>query len=114
MPPLRPAAPAPGSLPSDVPWLLRLYVSTDSHASNCARRNLKHILDEHLPANSSVEVINLTDFPHIAEEDQVLAIPTLVRKNPPPLRRIIGDLSNTARVLNSLGFTFNTPPAEAV
>jgi circadian clock protein KaiB len=98
-----------GSRQGELPWLLRLYVAENSRASESARRHLKYIVDEHLPPNSRIEVIDLAQCPEIAEEDQILAIPTLVRKMPPPLRRIIGDLSNTARVLTSLGYRFELP-----
>ncbi len=83
-------------------WNLRLYVAGQTPRSIAAFSNLKIICEEHLKGRYSIEVIDLLENPKLAKGDQILAIPTLVRKLPPPLRKIIGDLSNTERVLVGL------------
>ena len=88
----------------DEPWHLCLFVARESSASATAIVQLKRIVAEYLPPKSIVEVIDLYDEPERAEEEQVLAIPTLVRKTPEPVRRVIGDLSDIPRVLTSIGF----------
>ena len=91
----------------DQPWHLCLFVARGSAASATAIIQLRRIAAEYLPANSVVEVIDLYDEPERAELDQVLAIPTLVRKLPKPVRRVIGDLSDIQRVLTSIGFVMD-------
>jgi circadian clock protein KaiB len=86
---------------SDV-WELRLYVAGQTPKSMTAFANLKKICEEHLKGKYTIEVIDLCKSPQLAAGDQILAIPTLVRKLPEPLRKIIGDLSNTERVLVGL------------
>ena len=86
------------------PWVLRLFVAQESAASVTAIAYLKRIVAEYLPERSVVEVIDIFERPEVAEADQVLAIPTLVRKEPRPVRRVIGDLSNIPQVLVSIGF----------
>jgi circadian clock protein KaiB len=81
---------------------LRLYVAGQTPKSLRAFANLKRLCEEHLQERYSIEVIDLVENPHLAKGDQILAIPTLVRKLPQPLRKIIGDLSNTERVLVGL------------
>jgi circadian clock protein KaiB len=81
---------------------LRLYVAGQTPRSLQALTNLKRICDEHLDGNYRVEIIDLLKKPQLAAGDQILAIPTLVRTLPKPARRIIGDLSNTERVLVGL------------
>jgi circadian clock protein KaiB len=81
---------------------LRLYVAGQTPKSLAAIANLKRICETHLAGRYAVEVIDLIDNPQLAAADQILAIPTLVRRVPPPLRRIIGDLSQTERVLIGL------------
>jgi circadian clock protein KaiB len=81
---------------------LRLYVAGQTPKSLAAIANLKRICETHLAGRYAVEVIDLIDKPQLAAMDQVLAIPTLVRRVPEPLRRIIGDLSQTERVLIGL------------
>jgi circadian clock protein KaiB len=81
---------------------LRLYVAGQTPKSLAAIANLKRICETHLAGRYAVEVIDLIDKPQLAAMDQVLAIPTLVRRVPEPLRRIIGDLSQTERVLVGL------------
>lgn len=89
------------------PWHLCLFVARGSSASATAIIQLRRIAAEYLPADSVVEVIDLYDEPERAESEQVLAIPTLVRKSPKPVRRVIGDLSDIQRVLTSIGFVMD-------
>lgn len=81
---------------------LRLYVAGQTPKSLAAFANLKKICEEHLPGQYEIEVIDLLKKPQLASGDQILAIPTLVRKLPEPIKKIIGDLSNTERVLVGL------------
>lgn len=81
---------------------LRLYVAGQTPKSLAAFANLKKICEEHLAGQYSIEVIDLLKHPQLASGDQILAIPTLVRKLPEPIKKIIGDLSNTERVLVGL------------
>ena len=81
---------------------LRLYVAGQTPRSLQALANLKRICEEHLAGNYRVEIIDLLKKPQLAAGDQILAIPTLVRTIPKPARKIIGDLSNTERVLVGL------------
>ena len=83
-------------------WQLRLYVAGQTPKSIAAFANLKKLCEQHLKGKYTIEVIDLLENPKLAKGDQILAIPTLVRKLPPPLRKIIGDLSNTERVLVGL------------
>ena len=83
-------------------WDLRLYVAGQTPKSLQAFANLKKICEEHLAGKYTIEVIDLQENPRLAMGDQILAIPTLVRKLPEPMRKIIGDLSNTERVLVGL------------
>ncbi len=81
---------------------LRLYVAGQTPKSLTAFANLKKICEEHLAGQYHIEVIDLLKHPQLASGDQILAIPTLVRKLPEPIKKIIGDLSNTERVLVGL------------
>ncbi len=81
---------------------LRLYVAGQTPRSLRAFANLRDICDKHLAGRYTIEVIDLQENPQLAQGDQILAIPTLVRKLPPPLRKIIGDLSDTEKVLVGL------------
>jgi circadian clock protein KaiB len=81
---------------------LRLYVAGQTPRSLAAIANLKWLCDNYLAGRYCVEIIDLIDQPHLAMADQILALPTLVRHLPKPLRRIIGDLSKTERVLHGL------------
>ncbi len=83
-------------------WELRLYVAGQTPKSLAAFRNLKQICEEHLAGQYQIEVIDLLLNPQLARGDQIVAVPTLVRKLPEPVRKIIGDLSNTERVLVGL------------
>jgi circadian clock protein KaiB len=89
--------PAPGEK-----WDLRLYTAGQSPKSLAALANLKRVCDEHLSGRYSIEVVDLMKDPRLAKDDQIVAIPTLVRKLPEPLRRIVGDLSDTERTLVGL------------
>jgi circadian clock protein KaiB len=81
---------------------LRLYVAGQTSRSLAAFANLKKICDEHLTGRYRIEVVDLVKNPQLAQGDQILAIPTLVRKLPEPIKKIIGDLSDTLRVLVGL------------
>ena len=94
--------------PPDEVWQLRLYVAGQTPKSIEAFANLKKICEENLKGKYSIEVIDLLKNPQLAKGDQIVAIPTLVRKLPQPLKKIIGDLSNTMRVLVGLDVR---PPA---
>ena len=83
-------------------WELRLYIAGETPRSVAAFANLKKLCEEHLPGRYKIEVIDLMQHPQLAAGDQIVAIPTLVRKLPEPLRRIVGDLSNTERTLVGL------------
>jgi circadian clock protein KaiB len=86
----------------DEVWRLRLYVAGQTPRSLQAFANLKKICEEHLAGRYSIEIVDLLKNPQLARGDQIFAIPTLVRRLPPPIRKIIGDLSNTERVLVGL------------
>ena len=83
-------------------WELRLYIAGQTPRSVAAFANLKKLCEEHLPGRYQIEVIDLMQHPQLAAGDQIVAIPTLVRRLPEPLRRIVGDLSNTERTLVGL------------
>lgn len=89
-------------------WELRLYVAGKTAKSVTALNNLKKYCEEHLNGQYTIEVIDLLVQPQLAEGDQIFAIPTLVRKVPEPIRKIIGDLSNEEKVLVGL----NIRPAQ--
>jgi len=81
---------------------LRLYVAGQTPKSVAAIANLKRLCESHLSGRYSIDIVDLMQNPGLAQRDQIVAIPTLVRKLPEPIRRIIGDLSNTERVLLGL------------
>ena len=81
---------------------MRLYVAGQTPKSILACTNLKEICEEHLQGRYEIEIIDLLDNPQLAAGDQILAVPTLVRRLPEPIKKIIGDLSNTERVLVGL------------
>jgi circadian clock protein KaiB len=83
-------------------WQLRLYVAGQTPKCLTALANLKKICEQHMPGKYEIEIVDLLEQPQLASGDQILAIPTLVRKLPEPIRKIIGDLSNTERVLVGL------------
>lgn len=88
--------------PSNARWALRLYVAGMTPTAKAALANIKKICEEHLDESYSIEVVDLLEKPALAEGDQIVAVPTLVRRLPPPLRKLIGDLSNTHKVLVGL------------
>ena len=92
----------PGFMGDDEQWELRLYTAGHTPKSVLAFNNLKRICEEYMPGRYQIEVIDLMRNPRLAKEDQIVAIPTLVRKLPQPLRKIIGDLSDTERTLVGL------------
>jgi circadian clock protein KaiB len=83
-------------------WNLRLYVAGQTRKSITAFANLKKICEEHMAGEYRIEVIDLLKNPQLAKGDQIIAIPTLVRKLPEPIKKIIGDLADTERVLVGL------------
>jgi circadian clock protein KaiB len=83
-------------------WTLRLYVSGQTPKSLTAYANLKKICEQHLKGRYEIEVLDIAQNPGLAKDEQILALPTLVRKLPAPVRKVIGDLSNTERVLVGL------------
>ena len=83
-------------------WELRLYVAGKTARSVAAFDNLKRLCEKHLPGKYRIEVVDLLVHPQLAKGDQIIAIPTLVRKLPPPIRKVIGDLSNVERTLVGL------------
>ncbi|MDD5266054.1 MAG: circadian clock KaiB family protein [Methylococcales bacterium] len=83
-------------------WELRLYVAGQTSRSIAALNNLNQLCETHLKGRYRIEVVDLLVNPQLSREDQILAVPTLVRKLPEPIRKIIGDLSNTERVLVGL------------
>ena len=91
-------------------WRLRLYVAGQTPRSLTAFANLKRICETHLKGHYRIEVIDLVEQPHLSKGDQILAIPTLVRKLPQPMRKIIGDLSDTESVLVGLDLSPPPPP----
>src|SRR6201986_1384986 len=96
---------------SDKKYELRLYVAGNTAKSVTALQNLKKYCEEHLQGQYRIEVIDLLVNPQLAEGDQILAIPTLVRKVPEPIRKIIGDLSNEEKVLVGLNIRPLKTPA---
>src|SRR5580658_7630588 len=89
-------------------WNLRLYVAGQTPKSLAAFSNLKRLCDEHLAGHYDIEIVDLMKQPHLAQGDQIVALPTLVRKLPEPIKRIIGDLSNLERVKIGLDLQFYT------
>lgn len=88
--------------------LLKLYVAGASPKSLAAFANLKRICEAHMPGEYEIEIIDLLESPQLAKGDQILAVPTLVRRLPEPIRKIIGDLSDTERVLVGLNLKAGT------
>lgn len=83
-------------------WVLRLYIAGQTPKSLAAISNLHRICDDHLQARFQIEVIDLLEKPQLAEGDKIIAIPTLVRRLPEPIRKVIGDLSDTEKTLVGL------------
>lgn len=93
---------AAGASPDPDRWEMRLYVAGKTAKSVAAFDNLKRLCEEHLPGQYDIEVVDLLVHPQLAKGDQIVAIPTLVRKLPEPIRKVIGDLSNVERTLVGL------------
>lgn len=92
--------------PPEEQWTLRLYVAGTTPKSVAAIANLRKFCEEHLAGRYSIEVVDLLENPKLARSDQIVAIPTLVRQLPTPMRKIIGDLSNREKVL--IGFDLHS------
>lgn len=88
-------------------WNLRLYVAGQTPKSLTAFANLKQLCEQHLPGRYEIEVVDLLEQPQLAQGDQIVAIPTLVRKLPEPIKRIIGNLSNLERVMVGIDLKTN-------
>ena len=99
--------------PQDDPstYLLKLFVTGSSPRAAVAVENLRRICDEQLDGRYRIQVIDVQKEPQLAEEERVLATPTLIKKLPPPLRRIIGDLSDREKVLLGLEVRRDAPPS---
>jgi circadian clock protein KaiB len=93
-------------------WILRLYTAGATARSTAALRNLKAICEQHLAGRYRIEVVDLLKQPQLARGDQIVAVPTLVRRLPPPMKRIIGDLSNQDSVLVGLDLRSRVKPAK--
>ena len=89
--------------PTSRPWRLRLYVAGQTPKSLTALANLRRLCESQLVGRYQLEVIDLLEQPHLARRDGILAVPTLVRKLPPPIRKVVGDLSSQERLLVGLG-----------
>jgi circadian clock protein KaiB len=89
-------------------WILRLYIAGQSARSSAALRNLEAVCQEHLAGRYRIEVVDLLKQPQLARGDQIVAVPTLVRRLPPPMKKIIGDLSNQERLLVGLALQRET------
>ena len=87
---------------ADERFELRLYVAGRTPKSLAAVANLRRLCEEHVPGRYTIEIIDLLEQPQLAEGDEIIAIPTVVRKLPSPVRKIVGDLSNTERALVGL------------
>jgi circadian clock protein KaiB len=96
------ASSKPTAKANEEKWELRLYTAGQTPKSLAAIRNLKKVCEEHLPGQYDIEVIDLLQNPRLAKDHQIIAIPTLVRKLPDPIRKIIGDLSDVDRTLVGL------------
>jgi circadian clock protein KaiB len=101
-----------GGADDDV-WTLRLYIAGDSPKSRTALANLERLCDSHLKGKYKIEVIDLKTRPELAKADQILALPTLIRKIPEPMKRLIGDLSNAERALVALDLEAEPPSKRA-
>jgi circadian clock protein KaiB len=111
--PRRPGKPAPRAKVIRVSdhWTLRLYVAGQTPRSLTAFHNLKKLCEEHLAGRYEIEVIDLLKQPALGAKDQIVALPTLIRKLPEPVRRVLGDLSNTERVRMGIELFSSAPIA---
>lgn len=107
----RRSALAPGEGVENGVWHLRLYIAGTTPNSTRAVINLKRICDEHLRGRYDLEVIDLYRHPQLAQREQIVAVPTLIKRLPPPMRRVIGDMSDTDDVLEGLDVEPLTSPA---
>jgi circadian clock protein KaiB len=98
-----------GSAPRQPKYVLRLYVSGSTLKSALAVENIKRICEQHLKNRYDLEVIDVYQQPNLAREEQIVAVPTLIKRLPLPLRRLIGDLSNQKNVLRGLELRKRTP-----
>jgi circadian clock protein KaiB len=101
----RPTAPTPKPMTGNgngSEWELRLYVAGQTSRSIAALDNLRRLCEEHLSGRYRIEVVDLLENPQLSRDDEIVAVPTLVRMLPEPIRKIIGDLSDTERVLVGL------------
>jgi circadian clock protein KaiB len=101
------------SVPVDSAYVLKLYVCGSSPRSTRAITNIKHICEEHLTGRYDLEIYDLYQQPHLAQPNNVIAAPTLVRSQPEPIRRVIGDLSDEDKVLISLDILPKEPEGDA-
>jgi circadian clock protein KaiB len=92
----------PGSHSRQAKYVLRLYVSGSTSKSALAIENIKRICEQHLKNRYDLEVIDIYQQPNLARDEQIVAVPTLIKRFPPPVRRLIGDLSNVKKVLFGL------------
>jgi circadian clock protein KaiB len=99
---LRKSSPPPPSFTPNGPWHFRLYVAGQTPRSLTAIVNLRQLCETYLAGRHRIEVIDLAKSPELGRSDQIIALPTLVRKQPAPAKRLIGDLSNIERVLVSI------------
>src|SRR5262245_15031874 len=95
-------------------WELRLYIAGETGKSATAIANLQRICDEHLAGRYKIEVVDLLKNPRLARGDQIIAVPTLVRKLPDPVRKIVGDLSNVEKALVGLQLRPASRPDKAL
>jgi len=93
-------------------YLLKLYITGKTHRSDCAISNLRRICDEELSGKYQVVVIDVLEQPQLAENEKILATPTLIKELPPPVRRVIGDLSDSEKVLMGLDIQSVPRPAQ--
>ncbi len=103
-----PDRPKDTALPEVERWQFRLYVAGRTPRASVAYANLKQVCDANLAGRYRIEVVDLTKQPAVAIDDQVLAVPTVVRTCPGPPRRVVGDLSNAARVVHGLDIAPNS------
>jgi circadian clock protein KaiB len=95
------------SRPIEEKYLLRLFIAGNTPNSNRAFNKIKNICEEYLPGRYELEVIDIYEHPELMEQEQIIAIPTLVKKLPPPLQKFIGDLANTEKVLLGLDINYS-------
>ena len=99
-----------GQAPQASEWTLRLYVTDWSPHCIQAYKNLESICEEHMPGKCDIEVVDILEEPEAAKRDQVFAVPTLIKMKPGPQRKLVGDLSQTSKVLAGLDFPFARRP----